>query len=999
MNHVYQVVWNETTQSMQAVSELGGFARKKSKSKKSSHLARPATLAVVAMLSSLVHAQLPTGGSVAVGSGSIAVNGNTMTINQATPKLVTNWQSFSVGAGKTVEFVQPSSSAVALNRVLGADVSTIQGSIRANGQVFLLNPNGVLFTPTAQVNVGGLVASTLNLSDQDFLAGKYSFEGTSPNAVINQGQLRAAQGGAVALIAARIVNDAGASIQADGGQVLMGAGNKVTLDLGGPVRIRVDQAALNALIEQGGAVQADGGLVYMTAKSANTLSGTVINHTGMTRAQTVSTGAKGEIYLMGGMDKDKIQVGGTLDASAPNGGNGGFIETSAAQVNIAEGINITTAATAGTTGQWLIDPVDFKVKSSGGNITGATLSGLLNSNSVTIQTAAGTDTATSLYTSTAGNGDIFIQDNITKSSGAATTLTLLADRNINVGTENSTITIRGSAGSPLNLLFAARANNAASGHVTLIKSTIKTYGGNVTIGGGNDGNGNYATGNAIAQSRVDYGSGWNIDSGLAGVRMRQSIIDASSDAGASTSTYGGWWLGSHNYVSSGSTSGSGGNVTIRGQGGTTLESGQPNLGVWLYGGASITTAGNGNISITGTGGNGAQNYGRVGSTGVLIEGRSPLITQNGDIAINGSAGTGYNAFGVAFTEGNGLIKTGGKILINAQDGTATANDNAILIRDGLMTFDYGGSSEFRAPLVGGTNNSSISTTYSFDTLGNGVLTLFGDAQAWNTNRPANTSAALTAGSYTAIGELMAASGLGQRQALYSFLPPETNFGSFQYSIGTIGGASLTPSDVGQPLRLIATREEMIARGVAPRNATPEEREQAASKRRQLILLGITPAGATDDELRQVSYRKAVNEFVIRTGTVYIYHDLPPEVARLAKERRALLIEQGQKPFLSNPAERKLAEANRKKRDDAIARGETPKNATQQELNRVAESRAKLISEGVLLPGATSTERAAAMKVRQEKINKGIVPPNATPAERVAAGAKKAGNALRRLFGR
>ena len=1009
MNHVYQVVWNETTQSMQAVSELGGFARKKSKSKKSSHLARPATLAVVAMLSSLVHAQLPTGGSVAVGSGSIAVNGNTMTITQATPKLVTNWQSFSVGVGKTVEFVQPSSSAVALNRVLGADVSTIQGSIRANGQVFLLNPNGVLFTPTAQVNVGGLVASTLNLSDQDFLAGKYSFEGTSPNAVVNQGQLRAAQGGAVALIAARIVNDAGASIQADGGQVLMGAGSKVTLDLGGPVRIRVDQAALNALIEQGGAVQADGGLVYMTAKSANALSGTVINHTGVTRAQTVSTGAKGEIYLMGGVDKDKIQVGGTLDASAPNGGNGGFIETSAAQVNIAEGINITTAATAGTTGQWLIDPVDFKVKSSGGNITGATLSGLLNSNSVTIQTAAGTDTATSLYTSTTGNGDIFIQDNITKSSGAATTLTLLADRNINVGTENSTITIQGSAGSPLNLLFAARSNNAASGHVTLIKSTIKTYGGDVTIGGGNDGNGNYATGNAIAQSKVEYGSGWNTDSGLAGVRMRQSIIDASSDAGASISNYTGWWLGQHSYVSSGSTSGSGGNVTIRGQGGATLESGQPNLGVWLYGGASITTAGNGNISINGTGGNGAQNYGRVGSTGVLIEGRSPLIAQNGDITIKGSAGTGYNAFGVAFTEGNGLIKTGKKILINTQDGTATANDNAILIRDGKMTFDYGGSSEFRAPLVGGTSNSSISSTYSFETKGSGVLTLYGDAQAWNANRPANTSEALTAGSYDAIAELMAASGLGQRQALYSFLPPETNSGlppetnsgSFQYSIGTIGGASLTPSDSGQPLRLTATREEMIARGVAPRNATQAERDQAANKRKQLIYLGIAPVGATDEERSYAYYRKQLNEFAIRTGNNDLY-GLPPEVQRLAKERRAALIEQGlaPKPFLyPTDAEKKLIAANRKKRDEAIARGETPKNATPEELSRVAASREKLVNEGVLLPGATPAERSAAMKARQEKINKGIVPPNANAAERVAAGAKQVGNAFRRLFGR
>lgn len=376
-----------------------------------------------------------------------------------------------------------------------------------------------------------------------------------------------------------------------------------------------------------------------------------------------------------------------------------------------------------------------------------------------------------------------------------------------------------------------------------------------------------------------------------------------------------------------------------------------------------------------------------------------MIAQNGDITINGSAGTGYNAFGVGFTEGNGLIKTGGKILINVQDGTATANDNAILIRDGKMTFDYGGNSEFRAPLVGGTNNSSISSAYSFETQGNGVLTLYGDAQAWNANRPANTSEALTAGSYNAAyGELMAASGLGQRQALYSFLPPETNSGSFQYSIGTIGGASLNPSDSGQPLRLSPTREEMIAKGLTPRNATPEEREEAAKKRKELILQGIAPADATDAEryaaYMQTRYIAYALQFGLPDG-----FPLPPEVRRQVEERKALLIEQGLTPRFTTAAERQLIAANRKKRDDAIARGETPKNATPEELSRVAASRAKLIGEGVLLAGASPTERAAAIKARQEKINKGILPPNANAAERVAAGAKQVGNAFRRLFGR
>ena len=276
MNHVFNVVWNDALQAWQAISEMGGAARKKSKSQQQRRALRLSLMALVAGMASQAGAQLPMGGSISAGGGAIAVNGNTMTIQQNTQRMVTDWQSFSVGAGKTVEFLQPSSSAAALNRVLGTNVSTIQGSIRANGQVFLLNPNGVLFTPTAQVNVGGLVASTLALTNDDFMTGRLRFSGNSAASVVNQGQIKAADGGTVALVAARIINEGAGQITADKGHVLMGAGADVTLDLGGPVKVKVNQGALNALIEQGAAVQADGGLVYMTAKAAGDLAATVI---------------------------------------------------------------------------------------------------------------------------------------------------------------------------------------------------------------------------------------------------------------------------------------------------------------------------------------------------------------------------------------------------------------------------------------------------------------------------------------------------------------------------------------------------------------------------------------------------------------------------------------------------------------------------------------------------------------------------------------------------
>ena len=399
-------------------------------------------------------ADLPTGASIVGGAGSVASNGRTLTVTQTTDRMAANWQSFNIGAGNTVNFVQPSASAVALNRVLGTEVSVIQGALNANGQVFLVNPNGVLFTTTAQVNVGGIVASTLNLTTEDFMAGKHLFAGESVNAVVNQGQIAArvggGQGGSVALIAARIRNEG--SISAPGGKVLMGAGSEVLLDLGGPVALAVKLGALDALIEQGGGIKADGGLVYLTAHSLNALTRTVIQHSGITEAQTLVTGEKGQIFLLGGMAHDRIEVGGVLDASAPNGGHGGFIETSAAQVQMAPNVRVTTRAPQGTTGQWLIDPTDFTIAAGDGaqttnGIGATTLQNALAATDVTVATAA----------EGSGAGDILVTAPV---SWSANTLTLSAHRNIDVGAA-----LNGGANGSLALFYgqgAVALNNSAT---------------------------------------------------------------------------------------------------------------------------------------------------------------------------------------------------------------------------------------------------------------------------------------------------------------------------------------------------------------------------------------------------------------------------------------------------------------------------------------------------------------------------------------------------------
>jgi filamentous hemagglutinin family protein len=364
-------------------------------------------------------ADLPIGGNIVAGSGRIAQSGKTMTVTQSTNRMAADWQSFNIGAGNTVNFVQPSAGAVALNRVLGADVSVIQGTLKANGQVFLVNPNGVLFSPTAQVNVGGLVASTLNITKDDFMAGNYRFMGNSAQSVRNEGTLKVGAGGTVALIAARVENLG--SIAAPQGNVLLGAGQKVRLDLGGPVKLEVEAGALNALIEQGGAIRADGGRIHLTAKAAGDLASSVINNTGVIEAHTLVTGEKGQIMLMGDMQVGTVNVSGTLDAGAPHGGDGGFIETSAAKVRTSETARVTTAAMASRTGTWLIDPHDYTIAASGGDISGTQLGTNLNSNNVTIQSSDG---------ASGTNGDIFVNDAVTWAT--ANTLTLNAWRNINI---------------------------------------------------------------------------------------------------------------------------------------------------------------------------------------------------------------------------------------------------------------------------------------------------------------------------------------------------------------------------------------------------------------------------------------------------------------------------------------------------------------------------------------------------------------------------------------
>jgi filamentous hemagglutinin family protein len=310
---------------------------------------KPIALAVALALAA-PHAVLAGPAGATVVSGQVQItqpNSQTTVVRQGSDKAIVNWTSFSIGAGESVQFQQPNANSVALNRVTSAAApSEIYGSLSANGKVFLINPAGIVFGRTASVDVGSLVASTLNIRDDDFLAGRYVFtDGGGAGAVRNQGSLSAAERGTIALLGAQVNNEG--TITARLGTVGLAAGGKVSLDFSGDglTRIVVDAGLINALVNNGGAVLSEGGQVTMTARALGALADTVVKNSGVVRARSLVE-RDGRIVLDGG--DSKVEVAGTLDASGlATGQHGGAVTVLGKDIVLAHGGEIDARGDAG----------------------------------------------------------------------------------------------------------------------------------------------------------------------------------------------------------------------------------------------------------------------------------------------------------------------------------------------------------------------------------------------------------------------------------------------------------------------------------------------------------------------------------------------------------------------------------------------------------------------------------------------------------------------------
>ena len=363
--------------------------------------------------------ELPTGSSVAAGSVTFSQTTSTLTMQQSTGGAVVNWQGFSVGQGGAVNIQQPSAASTLLNRVTGSTPSTIAGQINANGQVYLVNPNGILITPTGVVRASGFVGSTLGISDDDFMSGKRTFKGTGNSAgVVNRGAIEIGQGGYAALIGGTIENSGLVSVPL--GKVGFGAGEQATLDFSGDGFLQVAVPSISssdgkALIQHSGTIQAAGGRVEMKAATARQFAREAINLSGVVEARSVS-GRSGAIVLGGG-EGGTVNVSGRLDTSITSPGRMSKKARKRWDRAIASGGDITisgdhirlTGATLDASGQ-----------SRGGNIRiGGDLKG-----GGTLQRATTTsvDAATRISADAKGRGDggtvVLWSDRLTSFDGA-----------------------------------------------------------------------------------------------------------------------------------------------------------------------------------------------------------------------------------------------------------------------------------------------------------------------------------------------------------------------------------------------------------------------------------------------------------------------------------------------------------------------------------------------------------------------------------------------------
>ncbi|MEJ8857948.1 filamentous hemagglutinin N-terminal domain-containing protein [Variovorax robiniae] len=689
---------------------------------------RPLAMSLVCMGCGSALAQVPTGFSTTSPNLSIAGEGSPLTVitqGKLNQRDVAQWATFSIGVGNTVQFNQPGPKSVILNRVLGGGESQIMGSLRSNGTIFLVNPSGVTFAQGSTVNVGGLVASTLAISDSDFLAGQYKFGGVadSTGKVTNNTTITGGARGTVALVGGEVSNTGTINVAQGSIALLSGRSAQIGIDANGDglTTFVVSADAAKALVENSGTLQADGGRVNLKAGvDIAAVAQTVINQTGTVRAQSM-TQRNGEIVLegVGGV----VQVGGTLDASAADvQSSGGSITTRGATVTVAHTVSLDAHGGAnGANGSWTLgSDTDLRVRSPDEATAFDQLS-TVNTKTIGDTLGKGTDVVLESKATAVGDspgfGVLFAQNGqVIKDAGGTATLTVNSQRNIEM--ENGSV-IASSAGA-LNVDFNANSKGSLEPPPV---TTVMPPGGAILLGSVNldsDAQGNaVATGGATIQSNGGnirfYGQS-DPDKGRAVGDQRLVTFTGGGEPIVQTQNTSGIELRRSTVSTCGSGQADctgGGSISMRGEGYSLLDAfnvGEGQLtftnsgsGVFIAGGT--VTTGSGALTIEGRGGLGATGIDAFAAYNVTSDLVPTLRSATGTIHLVGDsrnwvAGmTGETVLdfldgGTGIALSSTTIATGGNVKLEgtASDFSAVAKDQAFLANAAASgnTFGAGG---------------------------------------------------------------------------------------------------------------------------------------------------------------------------------------------------------------------------------------------------------------------------------------------------------------------
>ncbi len=727
----------------------------------------------------LISSANPTGGQVVSGTAKISTMPGTVTINQATTSAIINWQDFSIATGETTKFQVPNSLSFTLNRVTGGNVSNIYGSLQSNGQVFLINPNGIFVGPGGKIDTAGFLASTLNISDSQFLQqGDLNFAGTSGASVTNQGAI-SAKSGDVYLIAAQ-VNNSG-SITAKNGTVGLAAGTQVLLQKAGDQHLFVQvgnssssklaagvvnsgkiaaaAAELKAAggnayalaINNSGNIAATGikkinGQVYLTAdgaditnsgqisaKQANGNGGTIVlnahsqtattkgtlSNSGIITASGVNTGAKGgTVELLGdsvGVTAGLVDVSGdagggtaliggdehganaavpdadhtylgptaTIDAGAltfgnggkvivwgnsttqvygnisvrggAQGGNGGFVETSGAQLDAQTAPDL--AAPNGTGGTWLLDPstvlIDDLAVDSGFTSPPFTItSGSVTVNQGTLLSAlqsagAGGTVQIDASLGTGGGGTV----TWTQTGGTAFDISTLSGQTLELDAPVSInltgIRISGSGTSSLNLVL----NNSSitSGTVAITNSNINLNSGNLNAFADTSitSSGSTLTANAISMQSIlinvngsTFTTAQPYEGGPDGLDLTVGSFTPNGQINISGSTFTGPSMTIGDFSNGGFSQSQ---VSISNSTINLLRGSDPLGSEQLYINGAANVAGDAGISITSSTITDDSGQVQINGTGVLFNGSDSIgvLINNSSITVGSLASPGF----------------------------------------------------------------------------------------------------------------------------------------------------------------------------------------------------------------------------------------------------------------------------------------------------------------------------------------------------------------------